>query len=115
MTSPHNGSKPRLPTHLRPATRAWVASVAENYHLEPHHLRLLILAAQAWDRAEGAREAVARHGMTFTDRFGQPHLRPEITIERDGRLSFARMLRELALDQAVGAPGERPPRLGRRA
>jgi hypothetical protein len=73
----------------------------------------LTLAAEAWDRAEQAREAIAQHGMTFMDRFGQPHARPEIAIERDNRIAFARLLRELALDvEAPDAP--RPPSIGGR-
>src|SRR4051794_2172435 len=80
------------PDHLRPATRKWFASVVENYELEPHHLRLLQLAGEAWDRAEQAREALEEHGLTFTDRFDCPRARPEVAIERDSRIAFARLL-----------------------
>jgi hypothetical protein len=38
------------PEHLQSPTREWYAWVASEYSLEPHHLRLLILAAEAWDR-----------------------------------------------------------------
>lgn len=86
------------PGHLRPATRRWFRQVGDSYSLEPHHLRLLQLAGEAWDRAEQAREALAEHGMIFTDRFGCPRSRPEIAIERDSRTAFARLLRELDLD-----------------
>jgi phage terminase small subunit len=78
----------------------------EEYELEPHHVRLLTLAAEAWDRAAAAREVVDRDGMTFADRFGQPKPRPEIAIERDSRIGFARLLRELGLD--VEKPPEAP-------
>ena len=40
------------PRHLKPATKRWFGHVTENYELEQHHIRLLTLAAQAWDRAE---------------------------------------------------------------
>ena len=71
---------------------------------------MLTLAAEAWDRGQQAREIVDRDGLTFTDRFGQPKARPEIAIERDSRIGFARLLRELALD--VGGPEDsRPPGL----
>lgn len=82
------------------------------FELGDHHVRLLTLAAQAWDRAEEAREALAEHGTTYTDRFGQPRARPEVAIERDARLAFARLLRELDLD-GEPAPAPRPPRRGR--
>jgi phage terminase small subunit len=94
------------PAHLRSATKRWWSSVLEDYDLDPHHVRLLTLAAEAWDRGQQAREVVDRDGMTFVDRFGQPKARAEINIERDSRIGFARLLRELALD--VDAPDEAP-------
>ena len=91
-------AKPRPPTHLRASTRRWWAQVSTEYELEPHHERLLTLAAEAWDRSQGAREAIAKHGAVYSDRFGAPRQRPEVAIERDARLAFARLIRELRLD-----------------
>lgn len=104
-------SKPALkpPKHLRPETAAWWLSVADAFALEAHHLRLLTLAGEAWDRGQEAREMVAAAGPYFTDRFGQPKAHPALAVERDSRLSFARLLRELALD--VDPPESRPPGL----
>jgi phage terminase small subunit len=99
------------PKHLKPATKRWFIHITENYELEPHHVRLLILAAQAWDRAEQAREALARHGLTFEDRFGAPHARPEVALERDSRIAFARLVRELDLDVSAPESVSRPPLL----
>jgi len=96
----------RPPGHLRAATRRWFASVVADYDLDPHHVRLLTLAAEAWDRGQQAREVIDRDGMTFSDRFGQPKARPEIAIERDSRIGFARLIRELGLD--VEPPPEAP-------
>ena len=98
------------PQHLKPPARRWWSSVVADYQLEPHHIRLLTLAAEAWDVCTKSREALAEHGLTFTDRFGCPKPRPEVAIERDSRLGFARMLRELALDD-VEPPETRPPRI----
>lgn len=98
------------PKHLRPDTATWWASVAADYLLEPHHVRLLTLACEAWDRCHEARQALEKHGLTYADRFGQPHPRPEVSIERDSRIGFARLVRELNLD--LDPPDEqRPPRL----
>lgn len=99
----------KAPKHLKLATRRWWLEVVEEYQLESHHLRLLLLAGEAWDRCQQAREALEKHGLTFEDRFQQPHARPEVNIERDSRIAFARLLRELALD--VEPPRElgRPP------
>lgn len=100
------------PKHLRADTASWWSTVAADYALEAHHRRILTLAAEAWDRGVEAREAIARHGTVYVDRFDQPRARPEVAIERDSRIAFARLVRELALD--VDPPGEsdRPPRLG---
>ena len=100
------------PAHLRPDTAAWWQAVAADYALEAHHLRILTLAAEAWDRGVEAREAIAKHGTVYVDRFDQPRARPEVAIERDSRIAFARLVRELALD--IDPPDEagRPPRLG---
>ena len=99
----------RAPRHLRRATAAWWRSVLRDYDLEEHHLRLLSAAAESWDRTQEAREALERHGLTFEDRFGQPRVRPEVAIERDNRLAFARILRELDLD-GEPLPDPRMPR-----
>ncbi|RIK66286.1 MAG: hypothetical protein DCC66_13440 [Planctomycetota bacterium] len=93
------------PEHLRPATAEWWRSVIQDYALEPHHVRLLTLAAEAFDRAMEAREALAAAGsLTYQTARGEPKPRPEVAIERDARIGFARLLRELALD--VNAPAD---------
>lgn len=102
--------KPKAPAHLRPATAAWWQEVCDEYTLEPHHIRLLTLAGEAWDRCQQAREALQEHGLTFEDRFGAPRPRPEIPVERDSRLAFARLIRELDLDCSE-PPVSRPPSL----
>jgi hypothetical protein len=92
------------------STRRWWGAVIAEYELEEHHVRLLTLAAESWDRATQAREAIDREGLTYVDRFGTPRVRPEVAVERDSRIAFARLLRELSLD--VEPPAEvRPPRL----
>lgn len=98
----------KAPEHLQATTAAWWLTTIDEYALEEHHVKLLTLAAEAWDRTQQAREALAEFGLTFTDRFGQPRSRPEVAIERDNRLAFARLIRELALD--VDEPeASRPP------
>ena len=97
-----NTKKP--PKHLIPTTKRWWSAVVADYDLEDHHIKLLTLAAESWDRCREAREAIQREGLTFLDRFGAPHARPEVAVERDSRIAFARILRELALD--VNHPGD---------
>ena len=112
-----NKAKPKpakAPGHLREPTRKWFSAVLEEWELQEHHRRLLLLAAEAWDRGQQAREAIDELGMVYTDRFDQPAARPEVAIERDCRIAFARLLRELALD--VESPEDaRPPGIGANA
>ena len=107
-------SKPKLkpPKHLKPETARWWANVLSEFELEPHHVRLLTLAAEAWDRCQQARQIIDKEGLTYEDRFGQPVSRPEVAIERDSRTAFARLLRELALDTEPPRAVGRPPGLG---
>jgi hypothetical protein len=105
-------NKISAPAHLRLDTASWWVSVADGYALEPHHLRILTLAAEAWDRGVEAREAIAKHGPVYVDRFAQPRARPEVAIERDSRIAFARLVRELALDVDTPDESGRPPRIG---
>ena len=111
MTQRRAQPAPKPPSHLQPGTRKWFASVIENYDLEEHHLRLLILAGESWDRTVAAREVLDREGLTFVDRFGSPRARPEIGIERDSRIAFARLVRELDLDVAPPSAPSRSPGL----
>ena len=108
-----SGERVEAPSHLREATQEWFVSVLRDYELEPHHVRLLTLAGEAWDRAQEARETLAVEGSYFTDRFGAPRAHPAVAVERDSRIAFARLLRELDLD-AEPAPDVRLPRRGRR-
>jgi phage terminase small subunit len=97
-----------IPTHLSPPSKRWVKQIIGDFDLESFHFRLLVKAADAWDRSEQAREQIARDGITVPDRYGVLKQHPAVAIERDSRLAFARLLRELALDTA--APDTRPPR-----
>jgi P27 family predicted phage terminase small subunit len=100
------------PKHLSAEARQWWANVVEAFELEPHHLKVLRLACEAWDRAQEARKALTKHGTTFIDRFEQPRVRPEVAIERAAWIAFARLVRELGLDAAPD--DSRPPGLSNR-
>jgi P27 family predicted phage terminase small subunit len=103
--------KHKAPKHLRPETRKWWEQVAEDYACESHHLRLLTLAAEAWDRATEAREAIAASGAYYTSKAGEPRAHPAIAVERDARIAFARLVRELSLTtDNPSEPYSRPPR-----
>jgi len=104
--------RPKAPPHLKPDTRKWWVSVHDDYALEPHHTRLLTLAGEAWDRCQQAREAVDSDGITVKTADGGLKAHPAIAIERDARLAFARLIRELDLDVDPPTSARRAPALG---
>jgi P27 family predicted phage terminase small subunit len=102
---------PRAPQHLRPETRSWWSSVLRDFALEEHHHKLLLLACEAFDRCAEAREILTRDGLTIPTGDGGMKAHPAVAIERDSRLGFARLLRELDLDIEMPSEGRRPPGL----
>ena len=96
---------PPSPGHLSETMQAWWTKVVADYDLDAHHLKLLEAAADAWDRMSTARAELLRDGLTVKGRYDRvPH--PAVNIERDSRLAFARILRELDLD--ADPPPDRP-------
>ena len=106
------GRKYKAPRHLAVATRRWVEQIATDYVLESHHLRLLLLAGESWDRVTQARATVKAEGLTIDGRFGKK-IHPAVLIEKDNKILFALMIRELGLD-ADAPDATRPPRIGGR-
>lgn len=103
-------TRPQPPKHLSPTARAWWREVVNTFEIEPHSLPTLTLAATALDRAEQARTALADGALTLKDRFGNARARPEIAIERNAMIAFARLTRELGLDAGEEAPRPLPLR-----
>ena len=99
----------KAPKHLRAATRKWFESMLADYELEPYHVRLVQLAAEAWDRCQEAPEAIKKHGMTFENKHGETKIRPEAVVEKDSRIAFGRLIRELNLSEEPDQ--SRPPAL----
>jgi phage terminase small subunit len=85
-----NGSHnvPQPPSHLSAFAHQWWVTATESYQLEEHHLRLLQLACEAWDRAQMTREQLQCEGLTLPGREGgvRPHL-PRGDQDEGGRQS----------------------------
>jgi len=101
---------PTIPEHLRDETAEWVRFVLSDYDLESHHVKILFQAAECLDRIIEAREVIASEGSYYRDRFNQPRVHPAVDVERNNRIVFARLVRELNLS-AEEFVESRPPAL----
>jgi hypothetical protein len=101
---------PSPPRDLSAESARWWTGVVESYELQPHHLHLLTLAARALDRIATAREALRKNGLIYRDGHGVRRASPEAVIEKNSSILFARLLRELRLDDVMDDDADRVPR-----
>jgi hypothetical protein len=100
----------RIPKNsLSPAARKWVRGILTDYEIPDHQVRLLLLAAEMIDRGEAAKTILKEKGLTLTDKNGNERPRPEVSIERNCSVTFARLVRELRLED--GPDEFRMPRM----
>lgn len=87
------------PKHLSAeAKKFWTEILAEYSIDDAAGLRILRVALESFDRAQAAREAIDREGMTVIDKAGQNKSHPLLPIERDSRAAFLAGLKALCLD-----------------
>ncbi len=92
------------PKHLSVSSKTWWKQMVDVYNLKPHHLHLLKLAAEALDMAEEARKTLAHEGLTIHDRFGVARRHPATAVLQENRIAFARLLREIGVDEDEDEP-----------
>lgn len=85
------------PKQLSKPGRAYWHTVTTTFVLDDDGLALLLQACTMLDRAEAAAATIAVEGLTQRDRFGQLKPHPCVEVERQSRLAFARLRRELNL------------------
>ena len=98
--------------HLTRASEAWFRQIERDYDLESHHLRILLVAAEMWDRSASARDAIAEHGTMVLDRYNCWKANPACEVERSSKTLFLKAIRELGLDIEEPDEATRPPALG---
>ena len=100
-------SDPKPPRHLSSEAKRLWRSIVNDYQLEDRHKVLLTLACEALDRLREAQATITAEGAYIEGRYGRKS-HPAIAVERDSRLAFARLARELGLDLS-DAPTARMP------
>ena len=104
----------QAPKHLKLATRLWFDEICRSFELESQHLKILQLAAEAWDCYELARDDISTNGATFKNKFGDVKPHPSVALMQNSRLAFLRALRELNLDvQPPESPRPNPLKYSR--
>jgi phage terminase small subunit len=88
---------PSPPAHLSKKMKKFWISIFQSKILKPHETLIFLKACEAHDRAEQARRVLKDKGLTFIDCFNSPRTRPEVAIERDSRVAFARLLATIYL------------------
>lgn len=89
--------RPEPPCHLTENAKTVWRDVLRRFELEAEELETLRLALETLDRAAQARRKLKRQGITYDDRFGAPHARPEVAIEREARRDYVRLMDALDL------------------
>lgn len=101
------------PKHLSVESKKIWKEILDEYSIEDAAgLRILRVALESFDRAQSAREAIDKDGMTVKDKAGQTKPHPLLPIERDSRAAFLSGLKSLNLDleplrDRPGRPGGR--------
>ena len=99
------------PQHLKAKGRAlWVGVQAEFAISDAQGLALLLVAAEALDRLEEARQILEKDGPMQPDRFGVMRKHPAAELEREARQGFLVALKQLGLDTGDEAEA---PQMGR--
>jgi hypothetical protein len=101
----------KYPKSLKEKGKKFYKKILSEYVFEnSHHFQFLEQAAVCLDRIYEAGKLLENEGRIVKDRFGQPREHPAAKMERDNKILFARLLRELGLDLAK-AEAPRPPTL----
>ena len=99
------------PKHLSKESKKLFKAVVNEYAIDDSAgLKILVVALEAFDRAQAARCQIDKEGMTVLDKFEQIKPHPLLACERDSRAAFLAGLRQLNLDLEPlrDGPG-RPP------
>jgi P27 family predicted phage terminase small subunit len=97
---------PEPPVHLSLRAQALWRQLVPRRAKSPERLTLLQAALEALDRADRAREAIEREGLTVrTETTGAMHIHPLVRVEEKSRQAFGRIWRDLGLTWAQEVDG----------
>ena len=91
----HSKSLPEPPHTFSSEGRDLWFALLDEYDLDGLGVERLIVACEAFDRYQAARQLLDREGIVIRDRFGQQQPHPAIAIERSARAAYLRALRDV--------------------
>ena len=100
----------KIPKFEFPESRNFYKHISGSWELEQHHLVLLENACHCLDRILSDRKILNEEKRFFVDRYEQPREHPAAISERQNKILFSRILRELNLDAEI-TETPRPPSL----
>src|SRR5436190_21946470 len=105
-TPASDADAPEPPGGLGGEAAEWWRQVVAEWRLAPDELALLEQACQALDRVMEVRAAIDADGLMVDSLHGDgQRLHPAYVVERDSRLAFGRLVKQLALPHAKAPRG----------
>lgn len=99
----------KIPDNLAENGRKWAQNIIKAFDFDEHELQAVWMAANCLDRIASAQGEIAVHGAVVENRYHELKTNPAVVIERDNKILFARLCRELNLfDTKI--PDSRIPR-----
>jgi len=95
--------------HLKSkSSRDFFNKISNEFELEDHNEKILILACECLDVIEEGRLKIEKEGAFYTNRFGEPRTHPAIKVIDNNKIIFLRLIKQLGLDleseRGVGRP-----------
>jgi phage terminase small subunit len=101
---------PGVPKHLSKKAKELFQDITADYDLESHHIEILRLLCECLDRLEVCRKQLKRDGVFIVNRFGESKIHTALREEREQKVLFARLARELNLDLEIPESPRKPRR-----
>lgn len=87
----------KIPSHIQKSGRNWIKKVLSEYEFSQTDLSTLFMAGECLDRLKQVRERIVKDGLQVPDRFGIMKAHPLCAVERDNRLTFVRINKQLGI------------------
>jgi phage terminase small subunit len=101
---------PETPKHLSKRAKELWQDIAADYDLESHQLEILRLLCGCLDRLEVCRKQLKKDAVFIVNRFGEGKPNTALHEEREQKILFPRLSRELNLDIEIPESPRKPRR-----